>query len=213
MMKMAEEDTKAAVWQKLLPAERGVRINIVSSHPPSADQKQVKFNCHSTFLSYSHSEVQFLSQYQVRLGSILGWIGLDWVRFRVGYLVRLSLNFAQFCVQRPQLPFPVRFLVLALHFSRLIFHFQSQFYLFFRFILVSISVSYSIPISVWFIRVPVQFKAPFLVLFIKLTFFSFMLPPFSLDFHLDFRVNFQIEFPPLSHRLDEFQVKKSLKIE
>ena len=40
-----------------------------------------------------------------------------------------------------------------------------------------------------------------------------MLPPFSLDFYLDFRVNFQIEFPPLSHRLDEFQVKKYLKIE
>ena len=92
-MKMAEEDTKAAVWQKLLPAERGVRINIVSSHPPSADQKQVKFNCHSTFLSYSHSEVQFLSQYQVRLGSILGWIGFDFESGIWFVLASILLNF------------------------------------------------------------------------------------------------------------------------
>lgn len=44
MMKMTEEDTKGAVWQKLLPAERGVRINIVSSHPQSSTEKQVTIN-------------------------------------------------------------------------------------------------------------------------------------------------------------------------
>jgi len=42
MLKMAKEDTKGAVWQKLLPAERCVRINIVSSHPQSAAEKKVE---------------------------------------------------------------------------------------------------------------------------------------------------------------------------
>jgi len=39
---MVEEETKGAVWQKLLPIEHGVRINVASIHPSasSADKDE-----------------------------------------------------------------------------------------------------------------------------------------------------------------------------
>ena len=42
---MVEEETKGAVWQKLLPIEHGVRINVASIHPSaSSADKDVGFH-------------------------------------------------------------------------------------------------------------------------------------------------------------------------